>query len=365
MKNVRRFISAGMAVMMAFGLAACGSSTSTGAASADASASAAASASAGSAVSTAATSAAASATSAASADAGDKKYTVGICQLVQHVALDAATQGFEDALKAEFGDNVTFDLQNAAGDSATCTTICNNFVSEGVDLILANATPALQAAASATNKIPILGTSITDYGTALSIDNFSGTVGGNISGTSDLAPLDQQAAMVSELFPNAKKVGILYCSAEANSVYQANEVKKALEAGGLTVTVYTFADSNDVASVTQTACSENEVLYIPTDNTAASCTEAINNVAQPAGIPIICGEEGICKGCGVATLSISYYELGKTTGAMAAKILKGEADVSTMPVEYYQNPVKEYNPTLAKALGITIPDSYTAIDMSK
>lgn len=290
-------------------------------------------------------------------------YTVGICQLVQHVALDAATQGFKDAIVEKLGeDAVTFDEQNAAGDSAQCTTICTGLVSDGVDLILANATPALQAAASSTTEIPVLGTSITEYGVALSIDGFNGTVGGNISGTSDLAPLDQQAKMIEELFPEAKNVGILYCSAEANSVYQADTVKAALEADGLKVTVYTFADSNDVASVTQSACDENDVLYIPTDNTAASCTEAINNVALPAGVPIVAGEEGIVKGCGVAALSIDYYELGRTTGEMAVKILTGEADIATMPVEYYNNPVKVYNPEICDKLGIKIPEGYTAIE---
>ena len=296
-------------------------------------------------------------------DSGDAKtYTVGICQLVQHPALDAATQGFKDVLTEEFGDAVTFEEGNAAGDSATCATICNGFVSNSVDLILANATASLQAAAAATNEIPVLGTSITEYGVALEIENFNGTVGGNISGTSDLAPLDQQAAMIQELFPDAKNIGILYCSGEPNSVYQADVVKAELEKADLTVKIYTFADSNDVAAVTKTACDENDVLYIPTDNTAASCTEAINNVAQPAGVPIVAGEEGICKGCGVATLSISYYELGRTTGEMAVKILKGEADISTMPIEYYPNPVKKYNATLAQALNVTIPDGYEAIE---
>ena len=246
-----------------------------------------------------------------------KTYNVGICQLVQHVALDAATKGFRDALTEKLGDRVTFDEQNAAGDTATATTICNNLVAENVDLILANATPALQSAAAATNTIPILGTAITEYGVALDIDGFDGTVGGNISGTSDLAPLDAQAAMVSELFPDAKTVGIVYCSAEPNSKYQADTVEKYLQDAGLTVTIYTFADSNDIASVMGEACANNEVLYIPTDNTAASCTEAINNVAQPAGVPIICGEEGLMSGCGVATLSIDYYGLGYTTGEMA------------------------------------------------
>ena len=146
-------------------------------------------------------------------------YTVGICQLVQHEALDAATQGFMDTLTEKLGDQVTFDLQNAQGDSNTCSTIINSFVSNKVDLILANATPALQAATAGTSDIPILGTSVTEYGVALGIDDFNGTVGGNISGTSDLAPLDGQADMLQELFPDAKTVGLLYCSAEANSQY--------------------------------------------------------------------------------------------------------------------------------------------------
>ncbi len=252
-----------------------------------------------------------------------KQYVVGICQLVQHDALDAATNGFMDALNEALPGQVTFDLKNASNDIPTCGTIVTGFVASNVDLILANATPALQAASTATQTIPILGTAVTEYGVALDIKDFNGTVGGNISGTSDLAPLDQQADMLLELLPEAQNVGILYCSAEANSVYQADVVKAALEEKGVTVTVYTFADSNDVATVTQTACAENDALYIPTDNTAASCTEAINNVAEPAGVPIVAGEEGICKGCGIATLSIDYYELGKTTGAMAAKILTG------------------------------------------
>ena len=288
-------------------------------------------------------------------------YTVGICQLVQHVALDAATQGFKDALTEALGNKVQFVEQNAANDIPTCATIVNGFVSDGVDLILANATPALQAAVAATDSIPILGTAVTEYGVALDIKDFNGTVGGNVSGTSDLAPLDQQAAMILELFPDAKKVGILYCSAEPNSVYQSDVVKAELEKSGVTVSVYTFADSNDVAAVTATACDENDVLYIPTDNTAASCTEAINNVAEPAGVPIIAGEEGICAGCGVATLSINYYDLGVTTGKMAAKILTGEANISEMPIEYFPDPVKKYNPAICEALGITVPEDYVAI----
>ena len=289
-------------------------------------------------------------------------FTIGICQLVQHPALDAATQGFKDAVVEALGEgNVTFQEQNASGDSATCTTICGQFVTDGVDLIMANATPALQAATAATGSIPILGTSVTEYGVALGIDGFNGTVGTNVSGNSDLAPLDQQAAMVKELFPDAKNVGLLYCSAEANSQYQVDTVKTCLEELGYTCTLYSFVDSNDVTSVTKSACDANDVLYIPTDNTAASNTEAINNVAKPAGVPIIVGEEGICAGCGVATLSISYYDLGVTTGKMAVKILTGESNVAEMPVEYAPQFTKKYNADLANALGVTIPSDYEAI----
>ena len=292
----------------------------------------------------------------------EETYTVGICQLVQHEALDAATKGFCDALTDALGDKVTFIEQNASNDIPTCATICSGLVAEDVDLILANATPALQAAATATDTIPILGTAVTEYGVALDIENFDGTVGGNISGTSDLAPLDQQAAMLLELLPEAKTVGILYCSAEANSVYQAQVVQSCLEEAGVAVKIYTFADSNDVSTVTATACDECDALYIPTDNTAASCAEAINNVAEPAGVPIVAGEEGICKGCGIATLSINYYDLGYTTGQMAVKILTGESDISEMPIEYFPNPVKKYNPTLCESLGITVPEDYVAIE---
>ena len=294
-------------------------------------------------------------------DTGDKTYKVGVVQLVQHEALDAATKGFTDALKEALGDKVEVEVKNASGDSNNCSTIVNGFISDKVDLIMANATPALQAAASATSTIPILGTSVTDYATALEISDWTGTVGGNISGTSDLAPLDKQAAMLQELFPNAKKVGMLFCSSEPNSKYQVDEVTKLLSAAGITCTEYTFTDSNDVSSVTQKACDDSDVLYIPTDNTAASNTEAIANVVLAAGTPVIAGEAGICKGCGVATLSIDYYELGKITGQMAAKILTGEADISTMPVEFAPTATKQANMANCEKLGITVPADYTAL----
>ena len=290
-------------------------------------------------------------------------YTVGICQLVTHDALDAATQGFMDALNEALPGQVEFDVQNAAGDSNTCSTIVNSFVADGVDLILANATPALQAATAATADIPILGTSVTEYGVALNIQGFDGTVGGNVSGTSDLAPLDQQAAMIYELFPDAETVGLIYCSAEANSQYQVDTVKAELEKLGYTCELYPFADSNDAAAVTQTACDASDVIYVPTDNTVASNTGIVDNICQPAGVPVVAGEEGIAKGCGVATLSISYYDLGVTTGKMAAQILIGEADISSMPIAYAENFTPKYNPVICEALGLTLPENYVAIDM--
>lgn len=292
----------------------------------------------------------------------DGKYVVGICQLVQHEALDAATQGFKDALTEAFGENVEFDEQNASNDSATCATIINQFVSNDVDLILANATAALQAAAQGTDSIPVLGTSVTEYGVALDIDNFDGTVGTNVSGTSDLAPLDEQAAMLNELFPDAKTVGLLYCSAEANSQYQVDTVQGYLQELGYTCTQYSFSDSNDLAAVVTTAANESDVIYVPTDNTVASNTEIIRNVCEPAGVPVVAGEEGICRGCGVATLSISYYDLGVATGNMAVRILSGEENVSEMPVEYAPEFTKKYNAELAEAMGVTIPDDYVAIE---
>ena len=294
---------------------------------------------------------------------GGKKdtYTVGICQLVQHVALDAATQGFMDSLKEELGDKVTFDNQNASNDIPMCSTIVNKFVSADVDLIMANATPALQAASAATTEIPILGTSVTEYGVAMGIQNFAGTVGGNVSGTSDLAPLDQQVAMIKEWFPDAKKVGLLYCSAEANSQYQVDVVKAELEKLNVTATLYSFSDSNDLAGVTEKAAAESDVIYVPTDNTVAANTGIIDNICRPAKVPVIAGEEGVCAGCGVATLSISYYDLGVATGKMAAKILKGESKIAEMPIEYAPQFTKKYNPAICDALGLKAPEGYVAI----
>ena len=255
-------------------------------------------------------------------------YTVGICQYAPHNALDAATQGFQDALTEAFGDAVDFDLQNAAGDTPTCATIANGFVSAGVDLILANATAPLQAAVAATSDIPILGTSVTEYGVALGISDFTGVVGTNVSGTSDLAPLDQQAAMVKEWFPDAKTVGLLYCSAEPNSQYQVDTVQAELEKLGYTCTQYAFSDTNDMASVTQNAADNSDVIYVPTDNTCANNAGVIDNICRPAGVPII---------------------------------LTGEADISEMPIEYAPQFTKKYNEAICADLGLTVPEGYEAI----
>lgn len=288
-------------------------------------------------------------------------YKIGICQLVQHEALDAATQGFKDALTKKLGDKVEFDEQNASGEKTNCTTIVSQFVSSKVDLIMANATDALVAAGAATEEIPIVGTSITDYATALSIENWTGTTGMNITGTADLAPLVEQAAMIKELCPNAKNVGILYCSNEANSKYQADIVKAELEKLGYTCTVYTFVDTNDVSAVTQSAVDASDVLYIPTDNTAASNGEAINNITEPAKIPVFAGEEGICKKCGVATLSISYYDIGYRAGEMAYEILVNGANPAEMEIGYADNVTKKYIAERAEDLNLTVPQDYEAI----
>ena len=290
-----------------------------------------------------------------------KKTTIGICQLVQHEALDAATKGFMDAVKEQMPE-VRFDLQNAAGDSGTCVTIANSFRNKNVALIMANATPALQAAANSTTTIPILGTSVTEYGVALDIDNFSGTVGGNISGTSDLAPLTEQAQMIVDVFPSASRVGLLYCSAEANSLYQVQVVEQELQSKGLTTTRMSFADSNDISAVLNGNIGNIDVLYVPTDNQCASNVSTINSVCSSHSVPVVAGEEGLCKGCGTITLSISYYSLGFKTGQMAVEILKEGKDISTMPIAYDENPVKKYNPSICEALGVTVPEGYTPIE---
>ena len=344
---MKKMLAALLAALMVLSLAACGASSAPAATTAPAATEAAAPA-----ATEAATEAAAPA----------KTYTIGICQLVQHPALDAATQGFKDALTAKLGDAVVFDEQNAQGDSATCTVITTGFVSNQYDLIMANATPALLAARSATDTIPILGTSVTDFASALEVDAAAdGSLGINVSGTSDGVPAQLYADCVMELVPDAKKVSVLYCSAEPNSVLQADQFIACMDAIGVATEVFTFADSNDIQSVTATAVEGADALYIPTDNTAASNMTIVSGVCEPAGIPVICGEEGMCSGGGLATVSISYYDIGTACGEMAYEILVNGADVSKIPVGYSENPVKKYNADYATAINFTLPEGYEAI----
>ena len=288
-------------------------------------------------------------------------YVVGICQLAQHDALDAATNGFMKALKDKLGDKVRFDLQNASGEATNCTTICSKFVSDKVDLIMANATGALSAAAQATDTIPIVATSITDYATALDIKDWNGTTGFNVTGTADLAPLEQQAAMIKELVPNAKMVGILYCSSEPNSKFQSTVMQEKLKALGFECKEFTFVDTNDVTAVTQQAAAECDAIFAPTDNTVASNGPAINNVLEPAKIPLIAGEQGICEKCGIATLSISYYDICFYAGKTAYEILVNGADPAKIAIEYSKDLTKKYMADRCRELGITVPDGYVAI----
>lgn len=298
-------------------------------------------------------------------DDADKVYNVGICQLVQHEALDAATKGFKDALTEKLGDKVKFDEQNASNEPNNCATIANKFVSDKVDLIMANATDALTAAYNATDSIPIVATSITDYATALNVkvEDWTGKSGINVTGTADLAPLDKQAAMVKELVPGAKTVGIIYCSAEKNSKFQVSEITKELEALGLTVKAYAFADTNDATGIVTKAVNECDVLYAPTDNTVASNGDLINNIAEPKGVPLIAGEAGICKKCGIATLSITYYDIGYAAGEMAYDILVNGSDPAEMEIVYTpeEKLTKMYDKARCEKLKITVPEGYTEI----
>lgn len=292
----------------------------------------------------------------------DKTYKVGVCQIREHEALDAATEGFKKAMTDKLGDKVTFIEQNAQGETTACSTIVNQFISQGVDLILANATPVVQSAVAATKEIPIVGTSVTEYGVALDIADFSGKTGMNVTGTSDLAPLKDQAAMIKEICPDTKTVGIVYCSAEANSKYQATEVTKYLAEIGITATEYPFSDSNDLQSFIAKAVAENDAIYVPTDNTVAENTSIIDSVARPAKKPVFAGEEGIARGCGIATLTISYYDIGYKAGEMAVQILTEGLNPADMEIAYAPQFTKKYNATISAELGIEVPADYVSLD---
>lgn len=283
-------------------------------------------------------------------------YTVGVCQALEHESLDAATDGFVAALQDKFGDSVEIDVQNAQGESANNATICNQFISSKVDLIMANATPALQAASQGTADIPVLGTSVTDYASALGMEAFSGTTGTNVSGTSDLAPIDEQEDIFVELLPDAKKIGILYCSAEPNSIYQSDAFEAAAQEDGIETVVYTAADSNEIQTVTTKAAQECDALYIPTDNTFAAAIGTVKNIVQPAGIPVVTGWGDVDTG--IAAVSISYYDLGYQTGLMAYEILANGADPGQMEIQTAAETTKTVNAELCESLGITVPEGY-------
>ena len=345
MKKMNKILSVMMAAAMTVSMTACGGDTASDNTSASADNSA------------------ATTESAAAGSTDGQKYTIGILQQLEHPALDAASHGFEDALTELLGaDNVTFDLQNAQGEQTNCTTIATKFVSNDVDLIMANATTALQAAAAATGDIPIVGTSVTDYKTAGVVDS-NEKPGRNVTGVSDLAPVDQQIQLLMKLVPDTKKVGIVYCSAEPNSAYQAKLAEAELDKEGIAWAEFTAADSNEVQSVVTKAVGECDALYIPTDNTIANNTEIVKNVAVPAGIPVVTGEEGMCSGCGLATLSISYYDLGVKAAEMAYEILTNGADPAQMAIGYVTDGITEkYNADIAEALNITIPEDMVAIE---
>ena len=292
----------------------------------------------------------------------DKVYNIGICQIIDHPALNAATEGFKEAVEEELGkDKVSFNFRNANGDGNLLVNIASSFVNDKVDLILANATPCVQVTSNATRSIPILGTSVTDYGVALDIKNFDGVVGENISGTSDLAPLDRQADMFDELLPNAKKIGLLFCSSEPNSKFQIDTIEPLLQAKGLTTERLSFSEANTLPTTLSAQVNNYDALYIPTDNVCAANATTIDSICRNAKKPVICGEEGLCSGCGIATLSINYTKLGKLTGKMAARIIKEGADISKMAIEYDTEPSKLFNREICEELNISVPSSYTEI----
>ena len=291
-----------------------------------------------------------------SGSAQDDVYNIGVIQLVEHSALDNATAGFVEVLEQELGDKVNIEIQNAQGEIPNCTTIATKFVNDGMDLILANATPAAQAAAQATSEIPIVGTSITDYVVAGLVDS-NEAPGRNISGTSDLSAIDKHVLLMQKLCPDVKKVGVVYCSSEDNSIVQAEEAEKYFAKAGYEVVKYTAADTNEIQPVLSKVIEEVDGVYIPTDNLFANNMEMVKNATVPAGIPVICGEENMVKVGGLATFSVDYHTLGKNAGLMAIEVLKGK-DISTLPVGFMKAEELKLviNEEIREALGVKVPE---------
>lgn len=292
-------------------------------------------------------------------DKGERVYTVGIVQLMQHVALDQATQGFQDALTDKLGDRVSFDVQEASGEPTNCTTIVTKFVNDNVDLIMGNATPAVIAAKEATSTIPIIGTSVTDYVAAeTAIVASNEAPGANVTGYSDMSDIAAHVELTRKLCPDAKTVAIIYCSAEPNSVIQGNQAKELYEAADFDTVVLTASDITTVSSVVTAACEQADVIYIPTDNLFAENMESVKNIAEPAKIPVICGEGGMAKAGGTASVAIDYYVLGYRAGEMAYEIMVNGADPATTPIGFMTAEDMELiiNEENVAAIGLTIPD---------
>lgn len=288
---------------------------------------------------------------------GAKKFSIGIVQLAEHPALDAATQGFIDALEEELGDQVEFDVQNAQGEQTNATTISIKFVNDKVDLIMANATNAVKAAREATSDIPIVGTSVTDY-VQSSIVESNEKPGANVTGASDNNPVDMQIDLFETLLPEVEVIGIVYASAEENSEIQAQEAKAAMEARGYEVRLYTVADSNEIQTVVGKACTEVDAFYVPTDNLIASNVPVMSNITTAAGKAVITAEESMCMNGFLATFSISYYDLGYQAGLMAKEILVDGKNPGEMPIFHFDSSNLKLiiNDEIAEALNITIPD---------
>ena len=343
---MKKLLAICLAVVMMLGLAACGSTGSSTPAPADSA--------------SAAPTGQDDAVDAPPADGVDTAaaadFRIGIIQLTEHPALDAARDGFIDALVAAGFSKDNIDVQNAQGEIPNCSTIATKFVNDKVDLILAIATPAAQTAAQATTEIPILATAVTDFVEAGLVDS-NEVPGGNISGTSDMNPISEQADLLVKLVPEAKTVGILYCSAEDNSILQARLARAALEALGLTVNEYQVADVNEIQPVTTKAVGEVDAIYIPTDNLFADNMPTAALVTEPAKIPVICGESGMVNSGGTATYGINYYNLGKLAGEQAVEILLNGKDISTMPIGFAAAEDLEFavNEENCAAIGIEIP----------
>ena len=289
----------------------------------------------------------------------DGIYHVGIVQLQQHVALDQATKGFQNALTEKLGDKVVFDVQLASGEQTACTTIVTKFVNDGVDLIMGNATPAVIAAKEATTTIPIIGTSVTDYvAPEAAIVASNEAPGANVTGYSDMSDIAAHVELTQKLCPDAKTVAIVYCSAEPNSVIQGNQAEELYEKAGLATVTLTASDITTISTVVTAACDQADVLYIPTDNLFAENMESVKNITEPAKIPVICGEGGMVQTGGTASVAIDYYTLGYRAGEMAYEIMVGGANPATMPIGFMTAEDMELviNAENMAAIGLTVPE---------